>query len=480
MSRVGAVRRVPGAVGNNRETGMHKDCRGVAVVAPSQDAVDRLDAVIERLARFRVDPLAEVDALIADHPDFALAHCLRGALMMLSTEKPVMAELEREIEAIKACPMGDRESMHLAGLEAWWRGDYHRMVDLYAEVLIRHPRDLLALFVLHQGDFLTGQSRLLRDHPARVLAGWGDAPGRGFVMGMHAFGLEEMGDYAAAEAQGLRALEADPLDAWAVHAVAHVMEMQGRTDEGIAFMRERERDWASDNFLAYHNWWHRALFHLDREEHDEALGLYDRGVRPVPSAVAMEMVDGSALLWRLGLKGVDVGDRWQPLAEAWAPMLGDAHYPFNDVHAIMAMIGAGRMDDARRGVEALAASVEGGSAAAMTREVGLPVGRALLAFAEGRDRDAVSDLAPVIAGAHRFGGSHAQRDLLDLTLIAAAERCDLPRASALLAERLALKPSSLFNWAVAARVHSRLGDAAAAALAEREAAARRPSFSTIP
>jgi hypothetical protein len=455
---------------------MHKDCRDVVLLAPSQQAVDRLDAIIERLARFRVDPLAEVDALIADHPDFALAHGLRGALMALSTEKPAMAELEREIAAMDASPMGERERMHLAGLKAWAQGDYHRMVDLYAEVSIRYPRDLMALFVLHQGDFLTGQSRLLRDHPARVLSSWGDAPGRSFVMGMHAFGLEEMGDYAAAEVQGLRALEADPLDAWAVHAVAHVMEMQGRSGEGIAFMAGREADWASDNFLAYHNWWHRALFHLDREEFDVVLDLYDRGVRPVQSAVALEMVDGSALLWRLRLRGVDVGDRWHPLAEAWAPMLGDANYPFNDVHAIMAMIGAGRLDDARRGVEALAAKVEGGSAAAMTREVGLPVGRALLAFAQGRDDDAVADLAPVIAGAHRYGGSHAQRDLLDLTLLAAAQRCDLPRARALLAERLALKPASLFNWRAEARVQAQLGNLAAAAQAEREAASRRRSF----
>src|ERR1700683_566853 len=128
---------------------------------------------------------------------------------------------------------------------------------------------------------------------------------------MHAFGLEECGDYAYAEATGRHALSLEPLDCWAHHAVAHVMEMQGRAEDGIGWMVAREQTWAgADNFFKIHNWWHRALYHLELQQTDVALALYDGPMRGTQSQVAVDLVDASALLWRLSLCGCDVGDRW--------------------------------------------------------------------------------------------------------------------------------------------------------------------------
>src|SRR5690606_13057491 len=121
----------------------------------------------------------------------------------------------------------------------------------------------IALQVGHQLDFFIGDSRMLRDRIARALPHWSPSmPGWHGLLGMHAFGLEESGDYAAAEAQGRRAIEFERRDSWAQHAVAHVLEMQGRRREGIAWMRDNEEGWAPDNFFAVHNWWHLAVFHL--------------------------------------------------------------------------------------------------------------------------------------------------------------------------------------------------------------------------
>jgi hypothetical protein len=119
---------------------------------------------------------------------------------------------------------------------------------------------------------------------------------------------------------GRRALvELQPLDCWAHHAVAHVMEMQGRAEDGIGWMIAREPYWSGDdNFFKVHNWWHRALCSTSSsDEHDEALALYDGPIREDRSAVALDLVDASALLWRLHLLGHDVGSRWQELADAW-------------------------------------------------------------------------------------------------------------------------------------------------------------------
>jgi hypothetical protein len=254
---------------------------------------------------------------------------------------------------------------------------------------------------------------------------------------MHAFGLEETGDYARAEAQGRMSVELQPRDTWGKHSVAHVMEMQGRRRDGIAWMRADTEAWSSDSFFAVHNWWHLALFHLGLDEIDEVMALYDGPVYGHKSKVILEMIDASAMLWRLHLRGVNVGARWETLAANWEEAGGAGSYAFNDLHAMMAYVGAGRHKAAEAVLEAQAAALESaGDNAEFTREVGAAATRAIRAFGDGNYAETVRLLRPVRNRAHRFGGSHAQRDLIDLTLIVAASRAGQSRlATALLAER---------------------------------------------
>ena len=116
---------------------------------------------------------------------------------------------------------------------------------------IEYPRDALALQAGHQIDFFTGNARMLRDRIARALPAWQSGmPGYHAMLGMQAFGLEEMGDYARAEKLGRAAIEIEPRDGWAQHAVAHVMEMQSRQRDGIAWMRANPEAWTKESFLA--------------------------------------------------------------------------------------------------------------------------------------------------------------------------------------------------------------------------------------
>ncbi|HEY0185548.1 MAG TPA: tetratricopeptide repeat protein, partial [Rhodopila sp.] len=144
------------------------------------------------------------------------------------------------------------------------------------------------------------------------------------------------------------------------------------------------------------------------------------------------------------LRGVDVGDRWQSVADAFAPAAGAANYAFNDMHAMMAFVGAGRRDLAEQVLAAQRIAISGGADnAALTRDVGHPLTLAMQAFGDGRYDEVVRLIRPVRGGAHRFGGSHAQRDVIDLTLIEAALRAgewDLARSLA--AARVAAKPTS--------------------------------------
>jgi hypothetical protein len=276
---------------------------------------------------------------------------------------------------------------------------------------------------------------------------------------MYAFGLEEMNQYAEAEETARAALAIERRDGWAVHAATHVMEMQGRIDEGIAWLTSRERDWAPDNGFAFHNYWHLALFHLDRGDHARALALYDSAIHAGPAPMLLSLVDATAMLWRLRLDGADIGRRFEDVADEWEAKLDGegGFYAFNDFHAMLSFAATGREGAAARLTGRMLQSAEGRDAnAAMERDVGLPLARGIAAYAHGRFGEAVDLIAPVRDIANRFGGSHAQRDILSLTLIDAARRAGRTSlAKHVLAERLVAKPEAQWGRRLMARIDAK-------------------------
>ncbi len=430
----------------------HRDQFGVTVTAADAAAVRQLDAAVSKLLVFQNDPVAEVDRATAIDRGLVMGHVLKGLLCVLGTEKSLLPDARAALAAGQAAAVGasTRERQHLVALQAWVEGRLYDACAAWEAILVEQPNDVLAMFAAHQGDFFLGQSSELRDRVARRLPQI-DRGSRleGYYQGMYAFGLEEMGDYASAEEAGQRAVASDRHDAWAIHAVAHVLEMTHRVEDGQRWLSTRTDDWAPDNFFAVHNWWHLALYYFDQQRWPEVLELYDTRVRGTDSSVILDMLDASALLWRLKLHGVNVGNRWQRMAEVWEPRIDDAWYAFNDTHAMMAFAGAGRRDLVDRLLRVMEATArQANDNGVMTRTVGLPVAKALLAYGDGRYAEAVELLRPVKAIAARAGGSHAQRDLLGQTLLAAAEKSgQRSLARALLNERLALKPRSAMNLA---------------------------------
>jgi tetratricopeptide (TPR) repeat protein len=440
--------------------GMTRDRHGNPLSGADAKAAEAYDTAVAQVGIYRGDPLGVLDAALRDAPQMVMGHVAKAWLMAVATEPAATGEGRRVVAAARALPADERERSHLAALalvlDARW--------DESALALERHsarwPKDILALQVGHLADFFRGNSRALRDRIARALPHWStDTPGGALVLGMYSFGLEEMGDYARAEDAGRRALDAEPLDCWAHHAVTHVMEMQGRAEDGVAWMAEREPWWSGDdNFFKIHNHWHRALFHLDLGQPQAALALYDEFVRKSRSTVAVDLVDASALLWRLHLLGHDVGGRWSELAEAWLPHADGRSYPFNDWHAAMACLGAGRDADVGR-IESdmRAAAAEATPVAEWIRASGLPLVQGFRAFWRGDYREAAEQLLPARSIANRFGGSHAQRDVIDWTLTEAALRAGLDDlAEALAHERLALRPRSPVNLGFASRAQRTL------------------------
>lgn len=420
------------------------------------------------------DPLAALQPALAGDRPFAIGHCLAASLLLSATDRSLYPLADEHLAAAAAAGGGPREQAHLRALTAWREGDWELALRHYDALLAQWPRDGLALQMGHLGDFFMGRAIDLRDRPAAALRHWpDDLPGRGFVLGMHAFGLEECGDYDRARAQALAALELERRDPWAIHAVAHVHEMRGEIVAGIDWLVAREPDWAIDNGFAFHNWWHLALYWLEIGEHQHVLALYDQAIRPADSNVVLELIDATAMLWRLHLRGVDVGSRWQPLLARWRERLDDRLYVFNDLHALLALLATGQHADAGRLVDALQADAIGeDSRARMARLAGLPLARGLLAFAAGRHDQALPLLLHGHAVASRFGGSHAQRDLFALTALACASRGDARALEEqLLVERRERKPNSPLVWNAIADWRQR-GDAGTAAALARDQAAQ--------
>ncbi len=369
----------------------YRDQFGVALTAGDPAALRHYDAAVAKLLIFNNDPVAEVDQATAIDAGLVMGHVLKGLLCVLGTEKSLLPDAQSALAAGKSVATGasERERKHLRGLESWIEGRLHDACATWEDILVDEPSDALAMLAAHQGDFFLGQSSELRDRVARRLPSIEQGSRlEGYYQGMYAFGLEEMADYARAEEAGQRAVSSDRRDAWAIHAVAHVMEMTNRIEDGQAWLSTRADDWSPDNFFAVHNWWHLALYYFDQHRWDEVLKIYDTRVRGSDSTVIMDMLDASALLWRLKLHDVDVGARWQRMAEAWEPRIDDGWYSFNDTHAMMAFAGAERRDLAERLLTVMRktaqASTDNGT---MTRTVGLPVAEAILAFAEGRYGD---------------------------------------------------------------------------------------------
>ena len=453
------------------------DSRGLPVSTQSAAALERYEQAALQTHGYFGNPLETIDAALAEDPDFAMAHALRADLAVMSSEQGALPLIQASVEAMDriGTRANARERAHVAAAATWMAGDFERAVQLYGAIAVKHPRDLLAMQTAHVADFYLGDSQMLRDRPAQVLPQWNaGVPGFGYLLGMYAFGLEEMANYPRAEDVGRRALDLNARDPWAVHAVQHVFEMQSRVHDGIEWLQATSPDW-SGSALAFHNWWHLALHHLELDDFEAALDLYDRLIHPKASVVALELVDASQFLWRVALRGHDVGTRWRELADCWAQPAEGGYYVFNDAHALMAYAYAGR-DDQVRGILATLTrrADDPDTNGRNTRDVGLPLARAIVAFAQGRHAEAAELLLPVRSRANRIGGSHAQRDIVQLTCVEAALRSGNGRlARALASERTEQKPASPFNWQLTARALDAEGDAAAARAAREHAELRR-------
>jgi tetratricopeptide (TPR) repeat protein len=416
---------------------------GIPHSGASPAAMQAYEAALRGFQQFTGDPVALLNAAIKDSPDFVMAHVARNYMSLAGTDPAPRKLALKGLPNVRKLDASPWEKAHVEACSRLAHGEMRACARMLEDIAIDNPLDILAVQVGHLLDLMVGDTRMLRDRPARALRYWSnDAPGYSSMVAMHAFGLEETGDYARAEQAGRLAIKLDPRDSWAQHAVAHVLEMQGRTEDGLAWMLEDAGRWSDDNFFAVHNWWHTSLYHLELGNYLEVLRLYDGPIYGAKSELVFDMLDASALLWRLHLRRVDASDRWQALADNWEKVADQTQFAFNDAHAMMAFAATGRDDAIARLRKAQDTAIEaGGDYNATLAKAGRAISDGMVAFGRGEYAQTVEHLRPVRNIAAVFGGSHAQRDIVDLTLIEAALRSgEMSLARALTAERAEMRP----------------------------------------
>ncbi len=400
------------------------DFRGCAVSGATPAALDAFERALASFLSWRNGAEEHLATALREAPAFVMAHVLQ-AYLRLSSRDPAHVRAVRPILA-RAAGLGAnaRERHHLAAIAAVLADDYERAKALLGALLREHPRDALALQVAHALDYVTGDLDCMAERLPAALPAWSrELSGYHAVLAMQAFSLEESGHYERAREFAQQALAFDPLDARAHHVVAHVFEMTGRADAGLDWMYRNVPYWAVGTVVAVHGWWHVALFHLAKGQVDDALSLYDGRIRAGRSPAMSDMIDAASLLWRIELLGGNVGARWGELAAAWAPHVADGFCTFTDVHAAIAFAGARDWNLAKRlEHELVRRCSQPGRYGETTRQVGLTACRGIIAFGRGDHARAVDLLRSLPAFAHRIGGSHAQRHVLQLTLGRAVER----------------------------------------------------------
>ena len=384
---------------------------GVALIAPDEALASRFDEAVLELCLMRGQPSHTLGEREASSNQCVLVEVFESYLNLYA-QTPEGNQLARDRIASARAAHGSQEERERAHLEAaahWSNGALDRALSTLRIWIDREPRDLLALRIAQDLAFFLGDQDSLLDIPEGALGAWKDQElERGLVLGMVAFGLEEKGQYRQAEEYARDALTRDPTDPWSTHALTHVMEMEGRSIEGAAFLRSSAPHW-SPSFFASHNWWHLALFLIEIDEFDGAVELLHGPISAPGHEAWFEIVNQASLLWRLWLLDVDAGPPAPGLLQVLKKRTNETLSIFNSLHAVAALSLAGDTD----AVEEILATYETHDSGGL----GLDLLQGFAEFAHAQWSDASLRLSNARSSTRSIGGSTAQRDLIDQTLL---------------------------------------------------------------
>nr|XP_020458655.1 tetratricopeptide repeat protein 38 isoform X1 [Monopterus albus]XP_020458656.1 tetratricopeptide repeat protein 38 isoform X2 [Monopterus albus] len=445
-----------------------RDCEawraeGLSLSSSSNEACKLYDAILTQYVKWRNDETLGgfegcMSAIHAADPNFVMGHVISTGLVLVGTasttrlNERLASAVRRSVELANSQDISPRERLHVKAMELFSRGNFPKACDIWEDILVEHPTDMLALKFAHDAYFYMGAQTQMRDSVARVLPHWKPhMPLFSYLKGLYSFGLLETHFYDQAEKVAMEGLALTPDDAWSVHSVAHVYEMKAEVDKGLKFMESREKDWQVCDVLASHNYWHWAVYFIEKGQYEDALQIYDSQVfrRCKASGSMLDIVDACSMLYRLEMEGVCVKDRWRELLQVTQPHTDDHVTLFNDLHFLMVSLGAKESCISRRlleGLQELAKEPGDNQQHQLAGTIGIPMCQAMMEYDQGNYSQTVELLYPLRYRMVDIGGSDAQRDLFNQLLIHAAMKSENKRhqklGRCLLVERDAVRPNS--------------------------------------
>ncbi len=409
---------------------MLQDTQGLEVTTDSKEVITAINSFTNQALSYGKDAELAIEQGIASDPNCALVHAYFCAYY-LSQENAAawkQAKFHLQIAQKHVAKATEREQLYVQAIAAWSVKKIELAIALHEEIAQKYPRDLISVQQGQYHYFYLGEKERLLKIAERVISSNRE---NHYIYGMVAFGLEQCYQLVEAETMARKATAMNRHDPWAHHAVAHVMETQGRVNEGITWMESLADTWENCNSMLYtHNWWHVALYYLERGEKDKVLELYDNHVWGLAQKESpKDQVGAISLLLRLELRGVDVGDRWQQLSNYLLPRIHEHALPFQDLHYIFALTRARYIDwanEMRLSMYKHALSVHP-YLRKKWLEVAIPIARGLVAYANGEWFLSAYQLKPVIMRSHEIGGSHAQRALFKQIYLDAVSKVEKPR-----------------------------------------------------
>ena len=396
---------------------MAVDALGNAVSRAEGATLGAIDDFVTGFLAYEKKAANIIAAADAD-PDSPLANIYAGFTWMFLEAEIANDMARRYLERADAVASAanPRELMLLAQLERWVANDVPGVQAIGEEIVRAHPRDLASVKLHQYHSFNRGDAGgMLR------IAQLAEAqnPDNAHLHGMLAFAYEQLHQLDTAEREARLALELKHKEPWAQHALAHVMLGQGRVTEGERFLAEASQTWVDLNSFMYtHNWWHKALFHISLGDNQAVFDAYDNHVWGIEPDYSQDQVGAVSLLARMEVAGLDVGQRWQDVADRMRGRAHDTVQPFLTLQYLYGLARAGYAEADR-----LMAAIEDKAARSdafdrlVWRDVVLPAARGLLAHARGQYAEAVRWLTIANPRMVEIGGSHAQRDLFGQLLL---------------------------------------------------------------
>ena len=430
------------------------DRYGMTLSTQNPQAAERWQEGLDRLLSQNAGPDTKFQEAIELDNDMAIAHgCLAFWHMQRARPEDAKASMQRALSL--AADITRRERQQLEATHLWIQGDGHQALARLKDHLAEFPRDALLMRLAHllynRGCSSVGEPNfppvfleLLRGCAPQCEDNWA-------FLAEYAWAHHETGSIDEAMRLAERSLDLNPTNAVAAHSVAHVYFERGDAAAGADFLRHWLAAFDCPASSYVHLSWHLALFELALGQYQRAIERYEQDIRPYVVAKSMATLpDSASFLWRLQIYSETPSSHpaaplWEDVRALATPMADKPGFAFVVAHAALALAASGDRDGLAMMLNQLQSAAEQGDP--FTKEMVVPLVQGISDFAQGAYAKSAQWLEPVCPQLVRIGGSHAQREVFEDTLLEAYLRAEqFDKAEAMLAERLARRtaPRDIF------------------------------------